>query len=178
MVTGGLLEGRTSGARIAGAIAADAGCTSATGPRGRRGCPRSPARPETWPIARPPIAASNAQPSAAVGLGIIASQYNARPNGPCARAFRTLLSGFYHEGEMSVGIGLIGCGQWGLNYLRAFSELEGCQVVAACDISQDRLREASRRNRDVRTTTDLSEIIANPDVDAVIIATQATRHYA
>ena len=46
---------------------------------------------------------------------------------------------------MTIGIGLIGCGQWGLNYLRAFSELEGWRVVAACDFSPKRLREAERR---------------------------------
>ena len=81
------------------------------------------------------------------------------------------------DGDVSIGIGLIGCGQWGLNYLRAFSDLDGCQLVAACDVSPDRLREARRRNRDVRTTSELSELIAAPDVNAVIIATQATRHY-
>lgn len=78
---------------------------------------------------------------------------------------------------MTIGIGLIGCGQWGLNYLRTFSELEGCKVVAACDLSPDRLRETRRRNREVRTTTEQSELIADPNVNAVIIATQATHHY-
>jgi predicted dehydrogenase len=79
---------------------------------------------------------------------------------------------------MSVGIGLIGCGQWGLNYLRAFSELEGCRLVSACDVSADRLREAERRNPGLRTTADLSVLVSDPEVDAVVIATQATRHYA
>ena len=78
---------------------------------------------------------------------------------------------------MSIGIGLIGCGQWGLNYLRAFSELDGAQLVAACDVSPDRLKEARRRNRDIRTTSELSDLIADPNVNAVIIATQATRHF-
>src|SRR5438046_8006893 len=81
------------------------------------------------------------------------------------------------DGDVSIGIGLIGCGQWGLNYLRAFSDLDGCQLVAACDLSPDRLREARRRNREVRTTSEFSEVIAAPDVNAVIIATQATRHF-
>ena len=79
---------------------------------------------------------------------------------------------------MTIGIGLVGCGQWGLNYLRAFSELDGCEVVAACDVSEARLREAQRRSRGIRTTTDISALIKDPDVNAVIVATQATRHYA
>jgi predicted dehydrogenase len=79
---------------------------------------------------------------------------------------------------VTVGIGLVGCGQWGLNYLRAFSDLEGCQVVAACDLSPQRLREAERRSRDLRTTSDLSEVIGDPQIQAVVIATPATQHYA
>jgi len=80
-------------------------------------------------------------------------------------------------GEVTVGIGLIGCGQWGLNYLRAFAELDGVQLVAACDVSPDRLREARRRNRQIRTTSEVSDLVADPKVNAVIVATQATRHF-
>jgi predicted dehydrogenase len=80
--------------------------------------------------------------------------------------------------SVAIGIGLVGCGQWGLNYLRAFSELEGCEVVAACDVSEARLLEAERRSRGIRTTSDVATLIADPDVDAVVVATQATRHYA
>jgi predicted dehydrogenase len=79
---------------------------------------------------------------------------------------------------LGIGIGLVGCGQWGLNYLRAFSELEGCEVVAACDISQAKLLEAERRSRGIRTTTDVATLIRDPEVTAVVVATQATNHYA
>jgi predicted dehydrogenase len=72
---------------------------------------------------------------------------------------------------VTVGIGLVGCGQWGLNYLRAFSELEGCQVVTACDVSPQRLREAQRRSRDLRTTSDLSELLGDSRTQAVVVAT-------
>lgn len=75
------------------------------------------------------------------------------------------------------GIGLVGCGQWGLNYLRAFSEVEGCEVVAACDISEARLLEAERRHRGILTTNDLSKLLADPEVSAVVVATQASQHF-
>ena len=78
---------------------------------------------------------------------------------------------------MTIGVGLVGCGRWGLNYLRAFSELEGCRVVAACDVSPDRLREVERRAPGLRTSTDLKALLATPELDAVIVATDATRHY-
>jgi len=78
---------------------------------------------------------------------------------------------------VTVGIGLVGCGRWGLNYLRAFSELEGCRMVAACDLSAERLSAAERRAPGVHTGTDFREVLADPHVDAVVVATDATRHY-
>jgi predicted dehydrogenase len=78
---------------------------------------------------------------------------------------------------MTVGIGLVGCGQWGLNYLRAFSELDGCRLVVACDPDPARLKEAERRSPGLRTTLDVAELLAEPEVSAVVVATPATRHY-
>jgi predicted dehydrogenase len=78
---------------------------------------------------------------------------------------------------VTVGVGLVGCGRWGLNYLRAFSELEGCRVVAACDLSQERLAEAQRRSPGLLTVTNVVELLANPEVDVVVVATDATQHY-
>ncbi len=77
----------------------------------------------------------------------------------------------------SVRLALVGCGQWGLNYLRAFGELEGCSVVYACDVSPERLREAQRRRPGIKVTNDLSELLANGDVDSVVVAVEATRHF-
>ncbi len=79
---------------------------------------------------------------------------------------------------MTIGIGVVGCGRWGMNYLRVLGELEGCQIVAACDVSPERLRDAVRRAPSLRAVTDLSELIRNPLVDAVVVATDATRHFA
>src|SRR5438105_6576961 len=50
-------------------------------------------------------------------------------------------------------------------------------MVAACDLSPDRLHEAERRAAGVRTGTDLGALLGASDVDAVIVATDATRHY-
>jgi predicted dehydrogenase len=78
---------------------------------------------------------------------------------------------------VTVGIGLVGCGRWGMNYVRAFSELEGCRMVAACDLSAERLREVERRAPGIHAGTDLRELLADPDVGAVVVATDATRHF-
>jgi predicted dehydrogenase len=78
---------------------------------------------------------------------------------------------------VTIGVGLVGCGRWGLNYLRAFSELDGCRLIAACDVNPDRLREAERRAPGLRTSPDLQALLTAPDIDAVIVATDATRHF-
>jgi predicted dehydrogenase len=77
---------------------------------------------------------------------------------------------------VTIGIGLVGCGRWGLNYLRAFSEIEGCRVVAACDVDALRRAEAERRLPGLETSAELASLLANPAVDAVIVATDASRH--
>lgn len=78
---------------------------------------------------------------------------------------------------MTVGIGLVGCGSWGLNYLRAFSELEGARITAACDISAARLRETERRMPGLTTTSKIDALLADGSVDAVVVATEAAAHF-
>jgi predicted dehydrogenase len=78
---------------------------------------------------------------------------------------------------VTVGVALVGCGSWGLNYLRAFSELEAVRIVGACDISPERLREAERRVPAMRTTGDVAGLLTDSSVDAVVVATEATAHY-
>lgn len=74
-------------------------------------------------------------------------------------------------------IGVIGCGQWGLNYVRVLDEMEGAELVAACDVSPDRLREVQRRVRGVATTTEVGSILGDDSIDAVVVATQASTHF-
>jgi len=38
-----------------------------------------------------------------------------------------------------INVAIIGCGCWGVNYIRVFEELPDSQVVAVCDLRRDRL---------------------------------------
>ena len=76
-----------------------------------------------------------------------------------------------------LGIGIVGCGYWGINHVRVFSELPESRVTAVCDLSQERLQEVRQRFAQVALTTDLDELIGRQDVDAVVICTAATNHY-
>jgi len=74
-------------------------------------------------------------------------------------------------------IGIIGCGYWGPNLVRDFSEIEDVEVTALCDSNPDRLNRFKRRYPGVRLNTAYTEILKSKTIDAVVIATPANTHY-
>jgi predicted dehydrogenase len=76
-----------------------------------------------------------------------------------------------------VGVAIVGCGYWGGNYVRIFNELPDSRVVAVCDQRTDRLREIARRFPGMHLTTQVDDAVANNQVDAVVVCTEATSHY-
>jgi predicted dehydrogenase len=77
-----------------------------------------------------------------------------------------------------VRIGLVGLGYWGPNYARVVTELRDGELAAACDTSADAVAFLDVRYPRVRTATDASELIASPDLDAIIVATPPSTHFA
>lgn len=73
-------------------------------------------------------------------------------------------------------IAVVGCGYWGMNYVRAFNELLDARVVAICDQRPERLQELAWRLPGVYLSTQSEEVATRPDVDAVVVCTQATTH--
>jgi predicted dehydrogenase len=76
-----------------------------------------------------------------------------------------------------LGIAVIGCGYWGMNYVRIFNELVDSRVVAVCDQSPERLKEVSRRFPGIYLTTQVDDAASHPGVDAVVVCTEATTHF-
>src|SRR5438876_1058678 len=76
-----------------------------------------------------------------------------------------------------LGVVVVGCGYWGVNYLRVFSELQGARVVAICDPRLERLQEIGRRYPEAILTTHIEEALQLTGVDAAVICTGATTHY-
>lgn len=76
-----------------------------------------------------------------------------------------------------IGIGVIGYGYWGPNIVRNFSEVPGARVVALCDLRPDRLALAEQRFPHLAITRDYRDLLANPQVDAVAIATPVSTHF-
>ncbi len=77
----------------------------------------------------------------------------------------------------TVGVGIIGYGYWGPNLVRNFAEQAGASVVAVSDLSVERLTEVHARYPQVKVTTDYEDLIADPDIDAVVVATPVSSHF-
>jgi predicted dehydrogenase len=76
-----------------------------------------------------------------------------------------------------IGIGVIGYGYWGPNLVRNFAETAGARVVCVSDRRRERLDAAAGRYPSVRVSTDYRDLVADPAVDAVAIATPVSTHH-
>ncbi len=75
-------------------------------------------------------------------------------------------------------MGVIGYGYWGPNLVRNFAESSQTSVTMVADLDETRLALVRKRFPMVRTTTAIAELIADPNVDAVAIATPVRTHFA
>jgi predicted dehydrogenase len=73
-------------------------------------------------------------------------------------------------------IGQAGLGYWGKNLARNFDELADLRWL--CDASPELQAEFAERYPNARVTGDFAEMLADPDVDAVVIATPVPTHFA
>lgn len=74
-----------------------------------------------------------------------------------------------------VKVGVIGVGAMGSNHARVLSELEDVQLVAVCDISEQRARVVAEKYR-CSYYMDSEEFLSKSGVDAVVIATPTVTH--
>jgi predicted dehydrogenase len=78
---------------------------------------------------------------------------------------------------VDIRVGVIGYGYWGPNLVRNLIETEGAEVVKCADKRPDRRALARRRYPAMEVTDDALDILDDPDVDAVVIATPVSTHY-
>lgn len=77
----------------------------------------------------------------------------------------------------TAGIGIVGCGYWGFNYVRVFSELPNAHVLSVCDLNEERLNRVRERYPDVQTFSSLQRLLDDPGIDALVVATPSSTHY-
>lgn len=76
-----------------------------------------------------------------------------------------------------INIGIVGYGYWGPNLLRNFAETSGATVVVVADTDSKRLELVQRRYPAVRTTTHFQDLLQDPEIDAVAVATPVGTHF-
>lgn len=70
-----------------------------------------------------------------------------------------------------IGLGFIGCGGRSKKLMDQFDEVAGVNVVAVCDPDEERLGKAKERYPSAIGFKDMRELLADKNVDAVVIAT-------
>jgi predicted dehydrogenase len=77
-----------------------------------------------------------------------------------------------------IGIAVVGLGYWGPNLVRNLHELPQVRVELACDLREESLAAIGRRYPGVRTTTCFETVLADPAVDAILLATPVSTHHS
>jgi predicted dehydrogenase len=76
-----------------------------------------------------------------------------------------------------VRIAVAGLGYWGPNLVRNLHEADEAELVAICDPDEDRLGSIGRRYPAVRRTRRYAELVADPEIEAIMIATPVSTHF-
>lgn len=76
-----------------------------------------------------------------------------------------------------VNIGVIGYGYWGPNLVRNFAETAGLELKAVADLDQRKLDIVQRRYPGIQTTNNYQDLLKNPEIDAIAVATPVSSHF-
>jgi predicted dehydrogenase len=76
-----------------------------------------------------------------------------------------------------IKFGVIGYGYWGPNIVRNLRALDTATVVTICDKSSAALRRAKQAHPDVQVTSDFTDVLSSPDIDAVAVITPVWTHF-
>ena len=76
-----------------------------------------------------------------------------------------------------VALAQVGTGDWGANLVRNFAALAECRLVAVCDTDDARLARSMKSFPGARAATAPEALAADPEIDAVAIASPAITHF-
>ncbi len=76
-----------------------------------------------------------------------------------------------------VVVGVAGIGGWGKNLARNYHQIPGCSLKYICDLDRDKLEKQHKLLPGTEATTRFQDLIDDPELDAVVIATTAVSHY-
>lgn len=76
-----------------------------------------------------------------------------------------------------IKVGVVGCGYWGPNLIRNLRQSPDCQMKVICDASEPRLKHMRKLHHDVATTTRFEDLLADAELDAIVVATPVRFHF-
>lgn len=77
-----------------------------------------------------------------------------------------------------IKVGIIGCGHWGPNHIRVFEQLSNSKVPICADLDQERLSAMESLFSGIKITKDYKDILQDPNIDAVCVASPTNTHFA
>jgi len=77
-----------------------------------------------------------------------------------------------------VRIGVVGLGYWGPNLARNFAAISGCELTWLCDASLEARDRLAPSFPSAHVTENLDDLLNDPDLDAVALATPVPAHAA
>jgi predicted dehydrogenase len=78
----------------------------------------------------------------------------------------------------TVNVGVVGLGYWGPNLARNFAALDDCELRWCCDARAEARERWAASLPSARFTADLADLLTDPGLDAVVIATDVPSHAA
>lgn len=76
-----------------------------------------------------------------------------------------------------MNIGIIGFGYWGTNLVRNFANLKDAYLKTVADSRQERAASLSKLCATAKFSNSADEVIQDPDIDAIVIATPVHTHF-
>lgn len=77
-----------------------------------------------------------------------------------------------------IKVGVVGFGYWGPNLVRNIAASERTALAGVSDLRPERLAVVTRQYPAAKTTTDYRELLADPAIDAIAVATPVRHHYS
>lgn len=77
-----------------------------------------------------------------------------------------------------IRIGVIGCGYWGQNLVRTFSQLKGAKLAAVAELDEKRIAYLNEYYPQVTVHRGHQTLLRDSAIDAVVVALPAAAHYA
>lgn len=76
------------------------------------------------------------------------------------------------------GVGIVGLGYWGPNWVRNLHQSQAARRIIACDLDQKRRAHVSQLYSDLETTSHYDDLLNDDDIEGIVVATPVGTHYA